>query len=719
MKNRLIEHFQLQVDAARAIRATIAFAIPLLVCHLLHRSAEALFVSAAALNLSLPDLRGPYGIRLSILATMTSVAAASAMLGVVAAGSAPGAVLAMGGIALLGGFWRHVSADYGPSMAVSSALLFLLGLAQPGGWSDAGHLAELVALGGATAAVLHAGYWIVRPQYGLRNAVAETWVATADLVAAMRREIAPGRNGPAESFAHQERELRTALDRTFVILGAAENRKQALLISHLEEMRLEVVHITMRIIAFNTSLETLTERPDFKRCLPVIDSVLKALSDAARSVAITLIMHRPENLAASGTRLRRCQHLIEALDEQLGMVPNGGVEAGQARATLRQIERLLPRIQSGLQKTVDHASPRPGIRWSLPDLSARSIQSLGAWIRPEAQPDPVLIRHALRMAVFTMLAVALYKGFGIPRGYWIAFTIMVVLQPDYGSTRQRAGARLIGTVAGSVLASVVLWIELPLFLLDGLATITAFFFAYFVRPRYGLAIFFVTINLVLITETLSRVHQDFMIVRVLSTLLGGGLALVAARIFWPLWEGEKFPNLLSAAIRANLIFLQSMAPRVDSDAAEQINPMMAKRRAENANRYVAASVERLLGEPSSRQEMPERAAALATYNQRVTRALTALAVHLPEDGQAETPAIRAMSQEVVAALEDLARAIEAGCEDAAIAALGREMETLEAKFTGVGGAIGGGGSPDTLTVVQLGKTIAEIRAMTLALRMTS
>jgi len=47
-----------------------------------------------------------------------------------------------------GEFWRHLSAD-GPAMAVSSALLFLLGLSQSGGWPSAWHLAELTGLGGA------------------------------------------------------------------------------------------------------------------------------------------------------------------------------------------------------------------------------------------------------------------------------------------------------------------------------------------------------------------------------------------------------------------------------------------------------------------------------------------------------------------------------------------------------------------------------------------
>src|SRR5206468_3187735 len=105
------------------------------------------------------------------------------------------------------------------------------------------------------------------------------------------------------------------------------------------------VHFTMRLIAFNTSLESVMTQPDFGRCLPAADSVLKALSDAARSVAITLIMHRAENFAATKVRLWRCRHLVKTLDEQIAALPAGGEAVTQVRATLEQIERVLPRIR--------------------------------------------------------------------------------------------------------------------------------------------------------------------------------------------------------------------------------------------------------------------------------------------------------------------------------------------------------------------------------------
>jgi uncharacterized membrane protein YccC len=721
MANRLVDQIALRPDVGRALRSTVAFTIPLVICHALHRPADALFTAMVAQNLTLQDLRGAYPVRLTILATMTFVAAGSALLGALSADSTLAATLGMGAIALLGGCWRHLSADYGPGMGIFSALIFLLALNQPGGWPTGLHLVALVGLGGAMATLIQVGFWLFRPQHPIRYSVAETWVALSDLIASMRPSARDDTSSAAASFANCESELRAALDRTFLILGAAEKQHNSPLIKQLEEMRREVVHSAMRILALNTALEAVTNRPDFKRNLPVLDSVLKTLSDTARSIAVTLITHRTQNFAATRVRLRRCEHLIHVLDEQIASFPITDAAIAQLRVSLEQINKAIPRIPVALDKMVDHSPSRLHFPTTLPDLSSRSVQSLATWINHEPRLDPVLVRYSSRIAVLTMFAVALYKGFNIPRGYWIAFTIAVVLQPDYGSTRQRAGHRIFGTLAGGIIASALLWLRLPIFVLDTLAALTSFGFAYYLRRKYWLAIFFVTIMLVFLTNTMAPVHLEFTIARLLSTLLGGALALIAALFFWPAWEKEKFGTLLVDAINANRIYLDSISIWLGFEGATKTTPLMAKRRAENANRFAAASLERLLAEPSGRNENPERAAALATYNQRITRTLTALAVLLQDGKRTSLPDISAIVHQMNLTLESLAHAIESGFQEAAMAEVDANLHKLELNVSNTKGTTSREQtalpSADTLIWTQLAKTIAEIQAMILAIKM--
>jgi len=696
----------------RALRSSIAFVIPLLICHALGRMSDAVFITMAAQTIALPDLRGPYGMRLIILATMILTVAGASMLGVWAGGSLLSATLAMGLLALVGGAWRHLSADYGPPLSVSSALLFLLGLSQAGPFSTGLHLAGLIILGGTGAALLHIVFWPLRPQHPLRYAVAETWVAASDLLASMR----PPPEGDGKAAAEFERELRATLDRTFVILGAAQGRQVAALLRHLEDLRVEVVHLTMRALAFHSAVEPLMGRADFARHLPIVDSVLKALSDAARSVAITIVTHREVNFSVTEVRLQRCQHLIQVLTEQMA---DATVDhhLAQVRAALHHIAQVLPRIRLAVGETIDHAQARTGFPARLPDLSRRPMRALAAWINPASQLDPVLLRYSLRMAVLTMLAVLIYRGFAIPRGYWIAFTIVVVLQPDYGSTRKRAGERILGTLAGAMLGSALLWIRMPVPWLDACAALMAFGFAYYLKRRYDIAVFFVTLMLVLVMGTTAPVHLDFTVTRLLCTVAGGVVALLSALVFWPVWEGDKFTEFLAAAIRANGGYLQSIGRVLEVSEPGGHVLLMAKRRAENANRHTAASLQRLLAEPSTHVTDPERAIALTTYNERITRALTAIAVHLTGQPPAKDAGVLATADDVQRIIETLAQAVEIDDKDPAKTELNRLLDALESGAPPPLQTATGSPSPIGLVWTHLAKSIAEIRAMALVLHM--
>ncbi len=696
---------------------------------------DAAFLAISAQSVALPDLRGAYAMRVAILATMIVVIAGAVLLGAAVGGSLVWATVSMGALALLGGWWRHLSSDYGPTLSVSSALLFLLGVAQAhGGWVVGVHLAKLVLIGGAGSALLQMAFWPFRPQHALRAAVAESWVAASDLIGSLREEPkakvaegsgdGDGRNGKnrrngkrgAEDsrIAAQEQKLRETLDRTFVILGAAERRHNTALLAHLEEMRREVVHLAMRVVAFEAALAPLLEQPEFSRHKPTADSVLKALSDAARSVALTLISHRSANFNATEIRLRRCRHLLCVLDEQLA-VESENVSAAHARAALEQVGQVLPRIGKVLRETIDHGDVATIIPSRLPDLTARSFQSLAAWINPAPQADPVLIRYALRMATLTMLSIALYKGLNIPRGYWMAFTIVAVLQPDYGSTRERAFSRIGGTLAGSALGSALLWAPMPFLALLGCAMGMAFGFAYYLKTRYGVAVFFVTLMLVLVTETSMEVHLDFTITRLLSNLAGGAVALLSAVVFWPIWEGEKFTVLLATAMRANRSYFEAISGFLCEEGAGEVNLMLVKRRAENANRFAAASLQRMLAEPKVRPERAERATALTTYIQRVTRAGNAIAIPLHDNGRRPDAALCETAWLVAGVLESLAGCVEKEGGKSTEETV-EKLQGLEKQLAAVGSVqLADGFSDRDLIWTQLVKSGTEIRAMTLAL----
>jgi uncharacterized membrane protein YccC len=235
-----------------------------------------------------------------------------------------------------------------------------------------------------------------------------------------------------------------------------------------------------------------------------------------------------------------------------------------------------------------------------------------------------------------------------------------VLQPDYGSTRERAAQRVAGTIAGAIVASGLLWLDLGFHALMAATAMTMFAFGYWVRRNYALAIFFITLFIVLLTDATGPVTLAFGLERLASTVAGGALALVAAQIFWPVWERERFPAIQAAAFRANRAYAAVLIARLTQGGSFDAEASRAKRASEGANAAVFSSLRRMTGDPHSQQEGIESAATLANGNNRVTRALNLLSLHLTPGVTLDHPTLPRFAALTGEALEHLARAVEQG-----------------------------------------------------------
>lgn len=66
------------------------------------------------------------------------------------------------------------------------------------------------------------------------------------------------------------------------------------------------------------------------------------------------------------------------------------------------------------------------------------------------------LSYALRMAVTLLVASEMYRRLGVQSGYWIPMTALLVQKPAFFETLTRGLLRVLGTVAGAVLASMLL-----------------------------------------------------------------------------------------------------------------------------------------------------------------------------------------------------------------------------------------------------------------------
>ncbi len=135
-------------------------------------------------------------------------------------------------------------------------------------------------------------------------------------------------------------------------------------------------------------------------------------------------------------------------------------------------------------------------------------------------------RHAAVMALSVGAVVYLVALWQVPHGYWVALTLTVVLRPFDDQTMTRAGQRVLGTIAGALLALAAAAL-LPIWaLLLLLVASTVLSVAYAMAQDYTRQVMFMTPAVVLLG---SAAGSPGLIAseRALATLVG---ALLAAAI---------------------------------------------------------------------------------------------------------------------------------------------------------------------------------------------
>lgn len=620
---RIAEQEALRPDLNRAIRGTVAFMVPLLTAYYGGLRIDPAFACIAAHTISLVDVRGAYSFRLGLLLSMSLVLVAAVMLGTIGSTSLPLALIGTVLVALGSGLWRHLSSDYGAGLAVSTGLMFFVSLsphvAIPGGI----HPALSTLAGALFGTLLQVILWPIHPQHPMRRTVAESWIALADLLEAM----APGTKDRSQAIAEKQADLRAMLNQSQATL-AASSRLSSKLLRQLELLNLAAARLAMRVIVFNTAVEAAIQRPAFKQLEASLAPALTSLGNAARMVALAVVSRQPSHLAAFEVRLARLENLLTVLQSQIRSQDADPAAGAQLVEIIGQISTQLPIVHDALRTTVERADERTAFSMELFDLQTLTLRPLASSLNLSRRVDPAIIRHTLRIMVLSLLGVLVFKLSGIPHGYWLPFTMIVVLQPDYGSTRKKAAERVVGTLAGGLFASSLLWLRPDPAVIHMAVAVTIAIFSYLVKRAYAVAVFFITLVVVLLVEAHQPVTIAFTIERIACTLGGGLLALAAAFLFWPVWERGRFPGIISQALQKNRDYLRMVVDRLREGGPHDEAMMEMKKEAESANSDAFSSLRRMSADPKIHRAGLEQAAALTNGNQRVTNALNVIAMHL-------------------------------------------------------------------------------------------
>lgn len=140
-------------------------------------------------------------------------------------------------------------------------------------------------------------------------------------------------------------------------------------------------------------------------------------------------------------------------------------------------------------------------------------------------------QHALRLAVTAAVAQSAALRLGLAHPYWAALTAVLVLKTEHAPTVRRALDRIGGTAVGILLGLPLAALAHfgPAALLLGAAAAIALGYAVF-PANYFIYAVFLTGFVVVLLDLLGFAAGQTVVPRLLATLLGGTIALVASHV---------------------------------------------------------------------------------------------------------------------------------------------------------------------------------------------
>ncbi|MFF2512923.1 FUSC family protein [Streptomyces sp. NPDC058086] len=571
---------QAPIPWAAASRAAIALTLPLAIGLAAGEPAYGALASMGALSGVIGDTADAYRMRILNIAVPQLFGAIGVTIGSLVFGHGWVAVGAVTGVALVSGMISTI----GAVASVSSLLLLLncsigAGLPLPGSWWLA---PVLMSGGGLLVLALALLAWPLRSGVPERAAVAHTYRTVADLLAATGTERYVDVRFAVTQSLNQSYDL--ALARRAFHHGRSP----------------EVVRLLAQLNAITPVVEAAPAVHQFNEPLPPeVPNALRHLADAIETgytgpIGLGLPVPTNETARAVDHALRHAADVVSDRDADKASLHN-----------------------------VDDRLGRPAALRVRATRAARNVLlSAASW------------RYGLRLALCIGLAQALVSLVPVPRSYWVALTITFVMKPDFGSVFSRALLRALGTVAGLVVAAVVLalvplgWWDVPvMFVLGPLIPVLG--------PRgYGYQTAAVTPVILLLSDVLNHLGTALLVPRLVDSLIGCAIALVAGYLLWPESWHTRVGDRLADAVADTARYVE-YAFGTDVDPAARAR---MRRRLYRDLSAIRTEFQRALSEPPPNGRRAAAWLPLVVATERIVDATTAAGVRLRHGAQRPSPA---------------------------------------------------------------------------------
>jgi len=235
-----------------------------------------------------------------------------------------------------------------------------------------------------------------------------------------------------------------------------------------------------------------------------------------------------------------------------------------------------------------------------------------------------MFRHSLRLTIAILFTYLLGFTLDIQNAYWIMLTVIVIMRPNYGLTKERSKDRVIGTLIGAFIAVCIVLVTQNEIVYSVLAFISLILSFSLIQQNYKSAATFVTISIIFLYSLINPNAFEVIQYRVLDTVIGAVIAVVANYLVLPTWEADNLKQVLLNAIKMNKKYLLAAQVFYEDSASQKLTYNLARKEAFLAISNLNASFQRLTQDPKSKQKEYPLIYEIVTINQTMIAAIAAI-----------------------------------------------------------------------------------------------
>lgn len=614
-------------DFFKAYLMTFAIVLPVVVCSYLNQLSIGTAIALGVLLCSPSDVPGNSKHRINGMFCSIFLAAVGTLFG----GLVAGIIWMLLPVAMILVFLFSYISVFGfraSLISFSGLLAFVISFADLGDQSRWLHL-FLIICGGLWYMLVSTLFLWIRPKMHVEQLLAETMVLTAELLN-LKKTVLTVKRDRADIIERQfklqaeitekHEKLREVLLHSRKRSGKSNPNRRKLLIF------IDLVDILELAVSNPGNFEKID---DFAIQHPAVFSRFRKLMDEMshrlQYLSEVLLNHKEIRFEEPISKtIVEIQNLIvgteqETYDQEkrndILMVNNILELEKKSLEKIKSIERVLGNLGS---KTFRNPKNKESRKFITPtDYGFDILKENFSFSSP-------IFRHSLRLVVLFLIGIIIGKVFAFQNAYWIVLTIVVIMRPSYGLTKERSQKRIVGTLIGGATAFGIVLLTQNQAVYAILAIITFILAFSLIQKNYVTAATFITLNIVFVYALLKPNAFEVIQFRVIDTAIGAGLAFLGNFLLWPSWEYRGIEKVIIATLQANIAYLKEIDHFYHTKQNGTTSYKLARKQAFLQMGNLSAAFQRMAQEPKSAQKDLERLLRFIVLNQTFLSSLAGL-----------------------------------------------------------------------------------------------